>query len=251
MKYLLLIMLLAGCLSISVAAQPHSEMEQADFHYTHFQVRRAIQDYNLILKEDPDNLKALCRSSIFYSRLGYRVDNKAHKEEYFKKAKKRAEHAIKIDLANSNANYAMGVALGRIAQISGIHKKVAAARTIRKYAKRALKADSTNDGAWDALGRWNYKIANLNFVQRMAFKTLFGGLPKGASTQKSIEYIKKAIALDPIYIMYYRDLADAYKALGKNQEAIKTCEIALKRPNLTPISIKYKKDCHNLIDDLK
>jgi tetratricopeptide (TPR) repeat protein len=244
-------MLFTGFLSISAAAQVQSEMIQADLHYSHFQVKEAIQDYNLILEKKPDNLKALCRSSIFYSRLGYRTDDKEHKEKYYREAKKRAEHALKIDPTNSNANYAMSVALGRIAQISGLHAKVEAARTTKKYAERALKADSTNDGAWDALGRWNYKIANLNFVQRMAFKTFFGGLPKGASTRKGIEYIKKAIVQNPGYIMYYRDLADAYKALGKDKKAIETCKIALKKPNMTPISTKYKGDCHNLIDDLK
>jgi tetratricopeptide (TPR) repeat protein len=243
--------LFAGFLARSAGAQPHSEMGRADFHFAHFQVKEAIRAYDLILERDPDNLKALWRSSIFYSRLGYRVNDKDRKEEYYKKAKKRAEHALKIDPTDSYANFAISVALGRIAQISGVHKKVAAAHTIRKYAERALKADSTNDGAWDVLGRWNYEIANLNFVQRMAFNTLFGGVPKGASTQKGAKYIKKAIALDPEYIMYYRDLANAYRALGKDQKAIKTCNIALKRQNLSPISTKYKTDCRNLIDDLK
>src|SRR5699024_1518620 len=118
--------------------------------FNQHKVSQAFDLYNKLVKENKDDVNALWHSSLLYSRLGHQLKSKNDKIEYFKTAKRRALRALKQDAKSSMANYAMAVALGRMASIStDLQKKIAASRKIRKYAVRALKIDKTNAGAWD------------------------------------------------------------------------------------------------------
>lgn len=234
------------------AQQPATELEQrADSLYDNYQEREALELYKEILDERPNDYRALWRASFLYSRIGNRFKGKDQQKEYFNKAIDLAEQALAVDSTDSQSNFVMAVAMGRKALISGARDRVAASRAIKKYADRAIKYDSTNAGAWHVLGRWNFKVANLSWLERAAANTLFGGIPGNASNEKAAEAIEKAISLNDKYVLYYYDLARVYEAMGKDQKAITTCRQALDIPNLTPDDESLKQDCRELIDDLQ
>lgn len=251
MKYLLSTSFVIIFFATAASAQINSLKARADSLFEVYEEKAALKAYNKILAKHPQNVKALWRSSLLYSRIGYRLEDEDKKVRYFKKAKKRAKRALELKPKSTHTNFAMAVAMGRMALISGARERVAAARAIKKYGSRALRYDSTNAGAWYLLGRWNYEVDNLNFAEQLAANLLFGGLPDGASTRKAVRYIKKAIELRPKYIMYYYDLAVAYAELDKEAKAIATCRKALSLPSLTPTDPQTKEDCRELIDDLK
>ena len=147
-------------------------------------------------------------------------------------------------------NFVMSVALGRKAMISGPQERVAASRAIKRYAERAIELDSTNAGAWHVLGRWHFKVANLSLVERLAAEGLFGGIPD-ASENKAVQYLEKAIALNPHYVRYYYDLAEMYRQLGNNRQAITACRNALQQEPLSPDDPKLQQECKNLIETLR
>lgn len=243
--------LLAICLSVSITASAqNTRAQRADSLFKLYEEKAALAAYNKILENHPDNFIALWRTSLLYARIGFRLDDEDKKVAYFKKAKKRAKQALQIKPKSSYANYVMAVAMGRMALISGAKERVAASRAIKKYADRAIRFDSTNAGAWYVLGKWNYEVDNLNFAERLAANVLFGGLPDGASTQKAAEYIRKAIALKPGYILYYYGLAQVYNELGNEHMAIAVCREALKLPSITPTDPEEKENCRELIDNL-
>lgn len=223
---------------------------KADSLYDKHQDKQALQLYEQILEEEPEHYQALWRTSFLYSRIGNRFEEKDDQKEYFNKAIDIAEQALEVDSTDTQSNFVMAVAMGRKAIISGARERVAASRAIKKYADRAIKYDSTNAGAWHVLGRWNFKVANLSWIERAAANTLFGGLPGDASTEKAAEYIEKAISLNDEYVLYYFDLAKVYEEMNKDQQAIRTCRQALELPNLTPDDQEIKNDCRKLIDDL-
>ena len=101
------------------------------------------------------------------------------------------------------------------------------------------------------LGRWNFKVANLSWIERAAANTLFGGIPGNASNEKAADHLEKAISYNDKYVLYYYDLATVYKEMGRDQEAISACKKALKLPNLTPDDANLKEDCRELIEDLQ
>ncbi len=251
MRYSLLVFLLLGLFTLSASAQPESLLNRADSLFSNYQEKAALEAYNKVLQEDSDNLEALWRTSLLYSRIGNQLNSEDQKTEYYNFAKQRAEQALQEDSTNSQANFVMSVAMGRMALIVGARERVAASRDIKKYAERALRADSTNAGAWHVLGRWNMEISDLNFAERLAANVLFGGIPEGASNENAVEYIQRAIELNPNFALYYYDLAKAYEALGQEQQAIETCKEGLAQPTLAPGDDEVKQDCRDLIDDLQ
>ncbi|WP_138429545.1 tetratricopeptide repeat protein [Fodinibius saliphilus] len=224
---------------------------KADSLYESFNEEKALDSYLKILEQEPEHYEALWRGSFLYSRVGNRLDKKSEKKEYFNKAISLAERALKADSTDSQSNFVMAVAKGRKALISGAKDRVAASRAIKKYADRALKDDENHAGAWHVLGRWHFKVANLSWIERAAANTLFGGIPGDASNEKAAEAIEKAISLNEDYILYYLDLAKVYEEMGREQDAIDKCNVALKKPLLTPDDSKLKNECKDLVEDLR
>lgn len=249
MKKIVSTLLLIILWSTQAVGQLSKLEARADSLFDIGEEKKALTLYNKILKKNPKNFTALWRSSLLYARIGHRLEDEKQ-ADYYKKAKKRAQRALEVKPRNTHANYAMAVALGRMAQIAGAQERVAASRKIKKYARLAIKYDSTNADAWYLLGRWHYEVDNLSFAEQLAANLLFGGLPD-ASTKKAAKYIEKAIKLNPNDILYYYDLARAYAELGRTSAAIGVCRKALNMPTRSPSDPITKDKCRELIDDLK
>lgn len=238
----------------NLLAQPESQdsiYTKADSLYEVYEEKEALKAYENILEDEPENYKALWRTSFLYSRIGYRKDRQEQQQEYYNKAISLAERALQKDSTDVYSNFVMSVAMGRKALIASARNRVAAARDIKKYVDRALAYDSTHAGSWHVLGRWHFKVANLNFVERLAANTLFGGIPGDASNEKAVNAIERAAELKEQYVLYYHDLAMVYDEMGEQEEAIEACQMALKRETLTPDDPKLKEECRNWIKDWK
>ncbi|MDR8390325.1 hypothetical protein NC796_04175 [Aliifodinibius sp. S!AR15-10] len=249
--FFILPMIIMTVTSIGLAqdAALEKELSRADSLYDNFDEAEALELYTSILNHNPDNYTALWRTSFLYSRIGYRLEGEQQRS-YYDRAIALAKRALNVDSTDTQSNFVASVALGRKAMVSGARERVEASRDIKKYAERAIQLDSTNAGAWHVLGRWHFKVANLNFVERLAANTLFGGIPKASET-KAMRSIEKAIELNSENILYYYDLARIYKHLGKDQQAIGTCQKALKKEPMTPDDPKWLDKCRNLLNALR
>lgn len=249
---LLILATITGIPGLIIAQNSMTALEQrADSLYDAFEEPEALQLYQQILEDKPNHFRALWRTSFLYSRIGNRFEEESKQRTYFNKAIDLAQRALTVDSTHTQSNFVMAVAMGRKALISGARDRVAASRAIKKYVDRALRQDSTNAGAWHVLGRWHFKVANLSWIERAAANTLFGGIPGNATNQKAADAIEKAISLNEDYILYYVDLAKVYKEMGREQEAVATCQTALDKPLLTPDDERLKRDCRHLIESVK
>ncbi len=248
----ILFIIMAGSTSIGLAQHDGVKSAQgmADSLYDHFYEAEALEVYRSILKENPNTFVALWRTSFLYSRIGYRFEDEQRQRSYINKGIQLAKQALSVDSSHTKSNFVMAVALGRKAMISGARERVEASRSIKRYAERAIRLDSTNAGAWHVLGRWHFKVTNLNLLERVAANTLFGGIPE-ASESKAIQSIKKAIELNSKYILYYYDLARMYKHVGEEQQAVATCKQALQKKPLTPDDPELLEKCRNIIKSLR
>lgn len=199
----------------------------------------AFEKFKSALKSDPFNYVAAWNASFLCSKIGNRQEDLNKKKEYFVMAKQYAVKALKINPNDAESNFVMSVALGRMALISGTKDKVAASRDIKKYADLALKFNPNHAGAWHVLGKWNYKMANLNFAEVAVANTLFGGIPPGATEEEAIRCYNKAIALDPTYILYQLDMAEAYNSKGMKEKAMDTLKKAIVLPARTEDDPQY------------
>ncbi|TYP95285.1 hypothetical protein LX73_0583 [Fodinibius salinus] len=240
-------------ISVSVSAQDNlsQQMNRADSLYNAYEDEEALQIYQNVLEGDPQNFTALWRSSFLYARISNQFNDKDKKRKYFDNALEFAKRALEVDSTHTQSNFVMAVALGRKALTAGVKERIAVSRKIKHYAEQAIKYDSTNAGAWHALGRWHYKAANLSWLERTAANTLFGGIPGDPSNKKAAHYIRKAIQHDGQFILYHRHLAAVYNKLGWEKEAIASCQRALELPVQRAEDKFLKDECHSLINNLQ
>ncbi|MBW8684863.1 tetratricopeptide repeat protein [Chitinophaga rhizophila] len=210
----------------------------------------ALTLYKDALKVQPENIAALTGASELTAREGSRSTDKDEKSRNYSEAKSYADQAIKLAPENPEANYAMAVALGRSATTMGAKDKVAAYKEVKRYAELAIKFNPNYAKAYYIFGRLNYDMANMNALEKAAAKVLFGGLPEG-SLDNAISNFERCRKLDPSYLVNYQDLAKAYK---DKEELEKSIEVLRKAVTLRPIyqdDPGIKANCKKMLESME
>ncbi len=250
MNYLFYFFLLLPSLVMAQTSEVSKLLAEAKTLEQHSNEEAALQKYLQALKLDPENFDATWNTSFLYAKIGNRQKELSDKTRYFASSREYASKALQLNPKNADANYAMAVALGRMALISAPKEKVAASREIKMYAERAIQYNPAHAGAYHVLGMWNYEVASLNFAERSAAKYLFGGIPAGSMDQAILNYVQ-AIKLDPGYILFYLDLARALTAKDYKDEAIRTLQKAQSLPPKTEDDPAYLAQCKALLEQLR
>jgi FimV-like protein len=87
------------------------------------------------------------------------------------------------------------------------------AEEIRVALEKSLALDPNNGFAYHAYGVWHRKVSEIGKMSRMFASVLYGrSLPQG-SLEKSVEYLKKAIVINPTVIVSRLELANTYIAM--------------------------------------
>ncbi|HEY4286054.1 MAG TPA: hypothetical protein VGN00_03055 [Puia sp.] len=194
-------------------------LHQAARLESEFREEEALPAYQEVLRLQPHNIEALCKCSDLSCRIGNRQTNREKKIGYFKAGYGYAQTAWLLDSANAEVNIVMAFSLARMALIQSGKERVAAANEIRRYAENAIKYDPRNYKGYHILGRWNYEVSGLNFIERTFARWFFGTLPD-ASLDDAIGYYEKSKALNPGFMLNYFELARAYHRDGKKEQAI-------------------------------
>ena len=176
------------------------------------------------VQADNKNLEALSLAAFYADKEGNRQTNIQKRNAYYESSKIFAERALKLYPNEAEANYVMGVALGRIALISSSKEKVKLSKQIKELGDKCIQLNPNHAGGYHLLGKWNYEVWTLNFVEKAAVNMLFGGLP-AADIKKSVTYLNKAIELRPDYLLYKLDLAKSLYDAEKKSEAIALLKI--------------------------
>jgi tetratricopeptide (TPR) repeat protein len=214
-----------------------------------FKEEDALKKVQEALKLAPNDLAALSKASILSSQVGNRQKEDKRKAEYFTAAKTYAESALKVDPKDAVANFAMGMAMGRMALISSGKEKIQSVRDIKKYAEAALAAKPDFAKAQHLLGKWHYEVTSLNFVEKGLVKVIFGGLPD-ASMPQAIQWYEKARAQDPGFVLNYLELARAYKENGQSDKAIDILNRMARLPPKMQDDPAYKAEGKKMLDSL-
>jgi tetratricopeptide (TPR) repeat protein len=108
-----------------------------------------------------------------------------------------ARRCVALYPDSAQAHFILTLALGRAANLAGGKRRIALSKEIKLQADSTLALNPRHVGALHVLGRWNYGIASLSWLERSFAKIIYGGVPPGASMQKARSYFEKAIELDP------------------------------------------------------
>jgi tetratricopeptide (TPR) repeat protein len=208
----------------------------------------AFKRYEDILKIQPVNVNALTKCSELCSTIGHRQPDKTAQINYFKAGRRFAEVALRLDPKNSEANFAMALAMGRIALISSGREKIQAVSEIKRYAELSVKYDPTNFKPYHALGKWHYEVSNLNGLERTAARLLYGGLP-AASLKECIYYYEKSRSLNPEFTLNYLELARAYHRNDQNARALEMLNKLMTMPFKTEDDARVKEEGKKLLKE--
>jgi hypothetical protein len=246
-KYVLLLLISLPTIPSTILSQDIAALQKEAEKLELTSQEAAFSKYQEILKLSPTNLNALCKSSELCSSIGHRQSKKEDKIAYFNAARKYAEIALKLNGNYAEANFAMSVAMGRMALISSGRQKIEAVNDIRKYAEKALKSDPSNFKAYHVLGKWHYEVSALSQVERTAAKILYGGLPP-ASLKESIQYYEKSKSLNASFVLNYLELAKAYHRNKLSDKAIKELSALQGIKNSSPDDSRVKEEAKKLLE---
>lgn len=249
-----LILLLITCYSpfmfVPLQAQNVTAlMQQAQAFEKAFKDEDALKKYMEVLRLDPLNIDALCKTSELYNIIGKRLHSKEEQKKYYKTGESYARKAIRLNPNNSEANFAMAISMGRIALVSSGKDKVAAVKEIKTYADRCIQLDPKNFKGYHVLGKWHYEVSDLNSFERWIVKITFGALP-ASSLDESIKNYEKSKRLAPGFLLNYLELAKAYKRKGDIHKARALLEQLQKLPPSASDDVKIKSLGRELLDDL-
>jgi tetratricopeptide (TPR) repeat protein len=184
-----------------------------------FREEEALSLYQQVLRLQPHSVTVLCRCSDLECRIGNRLSDRDQKISYFKTGYQYALTAYRLDSSNSEVNVMMAFSLGRQTLAQTNKERVETAVAIKQHADRAIRSDPANYKAYIILGRWNYEVSKLNFIERAFARWFYGDLPS-ASLADAIRNYEEGLALRPDFMLNYYELAKALHRDGQDTRAI-------------------------------
>ena len=203
----------------------------------------ALQLYEQVLSMSPYNFEALCKASYLHSRIGERYKDETSKINHFLKAKQYAQQAYAQNPDDAESNYVMAMATACEAMVAGPRQRLIDINEVQSFVDAALARNNQHAGAWHIMGRWYFKMANLNLAEKIASKVLFDGVCGEATNEEAAKALENAVAYDPGNIQYYYDLASVYAEMKDSAACINTLQKAISLTYETKEELELSRRC--------
>ena len=252
-EYLLGTFLLLMCLgtSSSFTSIPNPVLSEALRLKREWRYEEALKKFNQVLSTDANNLTALNNASLILSKLAPGQETN-RKRDYLLNAKELAAKSIALDQENWESHFSYVAAIGFLTEVTqNPWEKVKYVKVIKKEALRLIELAPDSAQGYFILGKWNYELAQLTWVEKAAGDVLFGGIPKGASIEKAVEHYQRAIELRPDAIAARLGIGEAWYYLGDTARAINSLEFALRLPNSLFNDFRRREKCRKLLEEWK
>lgn len=186
--------------------------KNADRLYAQFKARDAAAELQKILDVDSRNFEALIKLARAYIDIGDMIpENGTHWEERklkeYATAESYARKAIQVNPNSTWGHFWVAAALGNTAMLSPTARQLELAGEIRGAVEKALALDPKNGLAYHAYGVWHRKVAEIGGASRVLAPVLYGQSVPSGSLEKSVEYLKRAVELNPTVIVSRLELA--------------------------------------------
>ena len=230
--------------------------KNADRLYAQFKPKVAAEELLKIVQSDPQNFEALVKLSRAYIDIGDMIadsvpDWKERRLKDYRTAEDYARRAVKVQPNSTWGHFYLAASLGHIAVVSPVARQVELAGEIRTTLDKSLALDARNGFAYHAYGVWHRKMSEIGKMSRVLASVLYGrSLPEGSMDQ-SIEYLKKAIALNPTIIISRLELANTYIAVEDFPAARSMLSSVRNLPVQFSDDAKHKQKAEELLEEIK
>ncbi|GAA4506428.1 hypothetical protein GCM10023172_35690 [Hymenobacter ginsengisoli] len=232
----------------SVALRQH--LRQAASLQTKYKDSEALAEYQAVLKLNAQHYESLWRAAVLSVTIGNRYSDETRKKAYFDAAHQYADRALALQPEGGESNYAMALALFSEAGLISARDRLRLFKQLRSHVFLAAERRPDLPEAWQLLGRWYYRVAHYNVLEKTFSRIFLGGFPHGASSKKAIDALEKAHQLDPGRVQYCYDLARMYKYQGHRRKAIAMLQEAIKLPTYTSEDLTVNRLCQQLLPPL-
>ncbi|GAB3635893.1 hypothetical protein GCM10027422_14830 [Hymenobacter arcticus] len=232
----------------SVALRQH--LTQATALQSQFKDSEALAEYQAVLKLQPQHYESLWRAAVLSVIIGNRYSDETRKKAYFEAAHQYADRALASQPEGGESNYAMALALFSEAGLTSARDRLRLFKELRPHVYLAAERRPDLPEAWQLLGRWYYRVAHYNVLEKTFSRIFLGGYPQGATSKKAIDALEKAHQLDPARIQYYYDLARMYKYQGRRRQAVAILQEAIRLPTYTSEELTMNRLCQQMLPPL-
>jgi tetratricopeptide (TPR) repeat protein len=210
----------------------------------------ALAQYQAALKINGQHYESLWRAAVLSVSIGTRYSDETRKKAYFEAAHQYADRALALQPEGGESNYAMALALFSEAGLISARDRLRLFKQLRSHVFLAAERRPDLPEAWQLLGRWYYRVAHYNVLEKTFSRIFLGGYPQGATSKKALDALEKARQLDPGRIQYCYDLARMYKYQGRRRRAIAVLQEAIKLPTYTSEDLTMNRLCQQLLPPL-
>ena len=211
----------------------------------------ALTHYEAAIAIDPKNFKALINASRDAVDVGEFDGDKDARTALFHSGELYARRAIAVNPNDADGHFVLARALGRTALSLGPRDKVKYATEVREHALDALKFDPSHPGALHVMGMWNAEVMRLNGPTRWIARNVLGGQVFGSANWKNaVQYMEKAVAVDPTRITHHIDLAEIYRDTGDKTRAREQFQAVISLPATDYNDRFYKQKAEKEIQSL-
>ena len=202
------------------------------------------QQYDLEFQEintlsNNTNAEVVWRKARAYFNQAEQQEDIDKKHALFYQSYDFSKEALALDSSLAKANHYYAVLHGQIGLVEGTKQKIINSYDVLKYGQIAIDIDPTYDNTHHLLGRLNFELANLSWLERN-FASLIYETPPEGSFEKAKSYFQSAISLNPKDIRHWLWLGKTYIELGQQEQAYTTL---MKVSSLDP---KNQKDRNNI-----
>ena len=228
----------------------HQHLRNANALQAKFKDSEALAEYQAVLKINAQHYESLWRAAVLSVSIGNRYSDETRKSAYFNAAHDYAERALVVHADGGESNYAMALALFSEAGLLSARDRLRIFKRLQPHVFLATECRPDLPEGWQLLGRWYYRVAHYNVLEKTFSRLLLGGYPQGATSKKAMAAMEKARQLDSTRIQYCYDLARMYKYQGRRKRAIAVLQQAIKLPTYTSDDLAINRLCQQLLPPL-
>jgi tetratricopeptide (TPR) repeat protein len=230
--------------------------KSAERLHAQFKPKDAANELEKILQRDGQNFEALAKLSRAHIDIGDMIPEASQgardrKMKEYRTAEDYARQAIKVNPNSSWGHFYVAASLGSMAMLMPVAKQIDMAGEIRGAIEKAIALDSQNGFAYHVYGVWHRKMAEIGKASRMVVSVFYGrSIPTG-SLEKSVEYLRKAVALNPAVIVSRLELARSYAAVENWPLARQSLTSIRELPIKFSDDAKHKEKAEELLEEIK
>jgi len=215
----------------------------------------ALVHFQAALAQDSTSYEANWRGAQAAIDIGKQTPDatkSASRDSVYALAERYARTAVAANPNDADGHFILSVAVGRASLTKGKRERVRRATEIRNEALRAIEFRPTHDGAYHVLGRWNAEVMRLSGLTRFFAKSFLGGAVfSQASWEHAIQYMTRAVELDPPIIQHHLDLAEIYIDRKRYSEARQQLEAIATLPLKDVMDPRYKESALRLLRQIE